>query len=203
MTEKNYTHMAIVMDRSGSMVTIKNDMIGGLDSLFAEQAKLDGKCLVDYSQFDTRFETIYEDKPVAEAKAVCEPRGGTALLDAIGSAVTNLGSRLRGTVENKRPDKVLVVVITDGYENSSHVWNVDQVKNLITQQREKYNWEFIFLGATEDAVDTATSYGFAHDSSMNYSNVGNTTNSLNSYVTATRSTGSARFTDADRKSATE
>jgi hypothetical protein len=206
MTDANYTHLAVVLDRSGSMVSIKDDMENGLNELFREQAKLPGVCLVDLAKFDTVYEVDFEDTPVADAKAVLQPRGGTALLDAIGKTVTHLGEKLASEVEHKRPGKVIVVVVTDGYENSSVEWTRTAVKDLVTQQQDQWNWEFIFLGANMDAIDVAGSYGFKSGSSITYAanakGAANVTQSLNSYVGATRGGLAASFTDEDRENAT-
>lgn len=205
MTDSNYTHIATVVDRSGSMSGMKNDMIGGLNSYFEEQAKLDGKCLVDYTQFDTEYEVVFTDTPAADAKAVLQPRGGTALLDAIGKTIVTLGEKFDKMDEADKPGNVTIVVVTDGYENSSQDWDADEVKALVEAQTEKYNWQFVFLGANMDAVAVAGNYGFAAGNTITYdkANVGNTYSSLNTHTTVTRSAGAAAaaFTDEDRENA--
>lgn len=206
MTDSNYTHLAVVLDRSGSMVSIRRDMEGGLNELFKEQAKLPGKCLVDLAKFDSVYEVDFEDTPVADAKAVLVPRGSTALLDAIGKTVTSLGEKLAKLSEDDRPSKVIVVVVTDGMENSSLEWEPSAVKNLVTQQQDEWNWEFVFLGANMDAIAVAGNYGFARDSSITYSanakGAANVSQSLNNYIGATRGGSKGVFTDEDRENAT-
>ena len=188
MTNSNYTHLLVVVDRSGSMFGCCNDMIGGLDSFFAEQAELDGTCLVDYVQFDDHYEIVFEDVPVAEAKAQLEPRGSTALLDAVGKSVTDLGKKLAEKDEADRPGLVMVVVVTDGYENASRDWDAKSIKELIKQQEDEWNWQFTFLGANMDAVAIGASFGFSPQYSLTYdvNNVVAASASLNAHPTRSR-----------------
>lgn len=203
MTDNTYTHLLVVVDRSGSMVPVANDMIGGMDAFFAEQAKVEGKCLVDYAQFDTEYELVHQDVPVADVKAVLEPRGATALLDAIGKSVTTLGRRFAKMDESKRPGKVIVVVVTDGMENSSREWTAESVKGLVKQQEDQYAWDFVFLGANMDAVDVGTQYGFGAGKSLTYdtNNTYAMSASLSNYTTRSRVGDAAvnAFTDSERE----
>lgn len=173
MTDANYTHLLFVVDRSGSMAPVAEDMIGGINTVFDEQAEAEGKCLVDYVQFDSIYEVVFEDRPVDKARAVLTPRGGTALLDAVGRAATDLGRKLRNLPEDQRPGTVMVVVVTDGYENSSREWTAESVKALIKNQEDKYNWQFTFLGANMDAVAVGANFGFHAHNSLTY-DTGNT-----------------------------
>lgn len=205
MTDSNKTHLLTIVDRSGSMSYVAADMRGGLDTFFKEQAELDGECLVDYVQFDTEYEKVFEDTPVADAKAILQPRGGTALLDAIGKGVTDLGEKLAKLDESQRPGTVLVVVVTDGHENSSREWDAEAVKELIKRQENEWNWKFTFLGANIDAVAVGAQFGFSVESSLTYStaNIGQTMSSLNTYAGATRSGVKGAYTDEDRRNALE
>lgn len=197
----NYTHIKAIVDRSGSMATCKDDMINGLNEFFKGQAELEGTCLVDYSQFDTVYEEVFADTISYAAKAVLEPRGLTALNDAIGKGATDLGAKLAKMKEEDRPSKVIVVVVTDGGENASQEWSVESVKALVKQQTDKYNWEFVFLGANIDAIATSGSYGFSSGNTLQYdtTNVGAMSASLNSKVTRTRSGLSSDFTEEERR----
>lgn len=205
MTNENYTHLLAVVDRSGSMKIsgVYIEMQNALNTYFEEQAELDGECLVDYYQFDEHFEKVFGDTPVADAKALIEPRGMTALVDAIGKASVELGYKLEALSEDDRPGKVIVVVVTDGGENSSREWTAESLKEYVEKQRNDFNWEYVFLGANMDAVATGTGYGFATGSSLTFdtSNVYAATASLSGYTTAVRSggAGSAEFTDEDRE----
>lgn len=203
MTNPNYTHLLTIVDRSGSMSAIEHDMRGGLDELFKSQAEEDGTCLVDYVQFDTTYELVFEDKPVADARAVLKPRGGTALLDAIGRGVTELGEKLAALSEDERPANVIVVVVTDGHENSSREWTAAKVKELVERQENEWNWTFTFLGANMDAVATAQNYGFNPANSLTYTtnNTGGTVAAASAFVSRTRAGAKGGYSDEDRQNA--
>jgi len=155
-----------IIDRSGSMSDIKDDAIGGFNQFIEDQKKIPGEATVTFTQFDTEYEIIYSGKPLDEVPLLDSktyiPRGWTALRDAIGRTVDEVGSRLEKTDPKDRPDKVIVVVLTDGHENSSREYSHEKVLEMINHQREKYNWEFIYLGASEDAFDVGSSFGFNH-----------------------------------------
>ncbi len=201
MTNQDYTHIAVVVDRSGSMSGIRADMIGGLDEFFKSQAGLPGKCLVDYAQFDTEYELVFEDTDVSEAKAQLDPRGGTALLDAIGITTANLGKKLADLPEDSRPGKVLVVVVTDGHENSSREYKKADIKKLVEKQESDFSWNFVFLGANMDAMDEGMQMGVTRGSTLTYdpNNIPVAMASVSAYATNYRSNGSAAFSDEDRK----
>ncbi len=203
-TVGKYTHIAVLVDRSGSMWGIKDDMVGGLNEFFKGQSKVEGDCLVDYAQFDTLFEQVYTDVPVSKAKAVIEPRGGTALLDSIGKTINDLKSRIKNKPKSVRPDNVLVVIVTDGMENSSREFKSEDIKAMI-KDRESKGWEFVFLGANMDAVSVAQDFGIKAGSALTYntttSGIGATSQVLSNYTTMFRGAGSASFSDEDRKAA--
>ena len=114
------------------------------------------------------FETVYEERPLSEAALKLEPRGSTALLDAMGKAIALIGSRLKTKPESERPGKVVVLVITDGHENASREWKREDVKKAVEHQREKYNWQFAFLGANIDSFAEAGALGIARGTTANY-----------------------------------
>ena len=208
MTDSNYTHILAIVDRSGSMGAgnVYLEMQNALNTFFEEQAAVDGKCLVDYYQFDTSYNKVYEDTPVADAKAVIEPRGMTALLDALGRGTVDLGKKLAAKSEDDRPGKVLVVVVTDGMENSSREYTADAVKALVEKQQDEYNWDYVFLGANMDAVAVGGLYGFKQDKSLTFNiydgeSVVATASALSGYTTAYRGGAAAAFSDEDRKNA--
>lgn len=200
MTDSSYTHIMVVVDRSGSMWPIKDDMTGALNAFFAEQAKGEGKCLVDYAQFDTSYELVYENREIDDAKAVLDPAGGTALLDAIGKSATDLGKKFADMDENQRPGTVIVAVVTDGDENSSVEWTAESVKALIEKQESEYNWDFTFLGANMDAVSVGASFGFKPSKSLTYDtgNTGVMASTMSSLVTRTRSGDKTGYTQEER-----
>jgi len=190
MTNPEYTHISLIVDRSGSMVSIRKDMEGGLKTFLKEQAALPGKCLVDLSIFDTEFDEVYTGRPVKSATVEIVPRGGTALLDAIGKAIVSLGERFSALSEDDRPENVIVAIITDGMENSSREWTLDKVKALVEQQQTAWSWKFVFLGANMDAVSTGEGMGFAKGFSQGYTadaaGTRGGTQSLSNYATKVR-----------------
>lgn len=206
MTDSNYTHILAIVDRSGSMAGSANRMTAALNEFFGSQAELEGKCLVDYVQFDTVYEKVYEDTDVADAEAFIVARGGTALLDAIGRGTNELGSKLRRLKDVHRPGKVLVVVVTDGHENSSREWTAEAVKQLIRQQEDTYKWEYLFLGANIDAVAVGADYGFKYDNTIQFNihddmAVGATSAAISNYATTYRGGGKGAFSEEERKKA--
>lgn len=203
LTDSNYTHLLTIVDRSGSMAGVKDDMIGGLNDFFKAQAKEDGKCLVDYVQFDNTVEHVYADKDVKDAEAILVPRGMTALYDAIGMSVTDLGKRFAEMAEGQRPGNVIVVVVTDGYENNSKEWRQEAIKELIKQQEDEWGWTFTFLGADMDAVEVGATMGFKSDYSLSYdkASIGATSMALASNVTRTRGGDKTGYSAEERNAA--
>ena len=206
MTNSEYTHISVLVDRSGSMRPVAKDMIGGLQAFFDAQAEVDGKCLVDYAQFDDSYDKVFEDTLVASATPTLEPRGMTALLDSLAKNINELGTKLAAKPEADRPSKVIVVVVTDGFENASREQTREGISELVKRQTDEYSWEFVFLGANMDAVAEASSLGFAKGSSLTYDtqNIGATSVGLSNYVTRSRSGVSANsFTEDERKEAVD
>lgn len=181
MTNSDKTLVAALLDRTGSMSSSKRATEEGWAELINEQKKQPGECLVTLAQFDLAggfgaisdshnvVEWVYRNTPVADVpEFILVPRGTTPLLDAIGIFVTEIGKQLAALPESERPGTVIAVIMTDGGENASREWSRADVKALITTQREKYNWKFMFLGANIDAVKTGTSMGFTADASITY-----------------------------------
>ncbi|TCK01174.1 vWA domain-containing protein [Nocardia alba] len=172
MTDSDRTLIAVLLDRSGSMQTIKADTEGGLAAYFEQQRSVPKKIEVTLAQFDTTYDVVYANVPLAQVPAPSlQPRGGTALYDALGKLVTSVGSELAERPEHERPGTVIVVVLTDGHENSSREWTHAAVKSLITQQQDVYNWTFVFLGANMDAVEVGSNLGFDPGSAITYAPV--------------------------------
>jgi len=167
--------LIIILDRSGSMESIRLDMIGGFNNFIKEQLKIPTECKVSFYQFDThepRVEMVYEQRDLKQVfpltKETFVPRGGTPLYEAVAVVVKKVGERLAQTSEDQRPEKVLVVIITDGEENSSQGWTAEQVKQIIEHQEEKYKWEFVYLGANQDAWLVGGNLGFKSSSCLAY-----------------------------------
>jgi hypothetical protein len=169
MTDSKLTLIAALLDRSGSMQSIKSDSEGGFNALIADQRTEPGDARVTLAQFDTEYEVVYANRPIADVGPLdLQPRGATALLDSVGRLITETGTELSALPEQERPGKVIVVVVTDGLENSSVEWSIKDVNKAIKRQQDEYSWEFIFLGANMDAVAVGQQMGFAADRSMTY-----------------------------------
>lgn len=170
MTDHNLTHICFLLDRSGSMDSIKGETIEGFGAFIAEQRKAAGACKVTLVRFDNDYEEAYADLDV-HAVPVLElvPRGMTALLDSLGRLIVTAGERLAQLPEEKRPGSVVVGVMTDGYENASVDWDHPRIKALIEQQTRDYGWEFLYLGADQDAIEEGAKMGFAGSKSVTYS----------------------------------
>jgi hypothetical protein len=168
--KKDYTDITILLDRSGSMESIKDDTIGGLKLFTEEQAKLPGKCLLTLIQFDSEsYDVILKEKPIGEVSGISlNPRGWTPLLDSVGKAINETGERLKVMDEDKRPEFVVFVIVTDGQENASHEFTKDTIKKMIVHQTDVYHWKFTYLGANQDAFEEADKIGIAQGSTLDY-----------------------------------
>jgi uncharacterized protein YegL len=213
MAKKIITDITIILDRSSSMLTIKSVTIEGFNSFIDEQP---GQANLTLVQFDlpsyvfTRdwYETTYNAIPIADAKHLTNqsfvPRGSTPLLDAMGKAITETDARMKVLPKTKKPNKVVIVVITDGEENSSKEWTQQKIKELIESKQEKDKWEFVFLGANIDAVKTGGMYGFKSTNTMDFAanSIGTRSSyeSLTSNLTSYRvgKTSNMGFTSIDK-----
>lgn len=198
LTNPNHTHVAVVLDRSGSMQSIRDDAEGGLRQFIEDQKREPGKMTMTVVRFDTEYELRHRNVDLKDIDGIkLEPRGGTALLDAIGKTIVIVGEDLAAMAEADRPGKVLFVIITDGYENSSVEWTREMVFEKITEQRETYNWEFIYLAANQDAIKTGMSFGIQPNSAKTFAATGAGTRGMtqvvSSYVTDYRKSGTAEL----------
>jgi hypothetical protein len=192
MTKPNYSHITVLLDRSGSMNAIKSDMEGGLATFIAEQKLVPGEATFSLCQFDDRYEQVLWFTPLDMVeKVTLEPRGMTALLDAMVRSITETGARLAAMAEDERPEHVLFVVITDGLENASTISTRDQVKDLVERQTNTYGWTFQYLGANQDAVMVGQSMGFTNTANYaaNAQSVNASYAGLSASATLLRSTG--------------
>jgi len=158
------TDITMVIDRSGSMQSIKTDAEGGINS-FIEQQKLEpSEALLTLVQFDTEYEFVHSGTPIKQIPAfTLVPRGSTALLDAVGRAINETGARLAAMTDADRPGLVVFVIVTDGEENSSHEFKRDKIREMIEHQQSVYKWQFTFLAANQDAFAEGASMGIAQD----------------------------------------
>ena len=180
MTDSEYVHYIMIVDRSGSMRPIRKDSEGGIRAFIDKQLEgVDGsKRTVSFYQFDTEHDQLYDFDPLEKAKNYeLNPRGGTALLDACGFAISQVGGKLAAMPEDKRPGYVMVVIVTDGGENSSTEYTRAQVKDMIEHQQSKYNWKFTYIGANQDAFAEAGSIGIISPSVLSWLGTGRSMNS--------------------------
>ena len=170
MVDNNKSLIVIVLDRSGSMSSIRDDTIGGINTFLADQQKLPSECNLTFTQFDDVYEIVHHNVPLNRIKPLDQttfvPRGSTALLDAIGRTINTVGVELATLPEEQRPGKVFFTIFTDGEENASKEFSREQVFEMIKKQREEFKWEFIFLAANQDAIQTSQTMGMGASSSM-------------------------------------
>jgi uncharacterized protein YegL len=167
---KQYTDITIFLDRSGSMDLIRKDMEGAFNTFVKKHQEVPSTKLT-LIQFDSQNDqdVVYSNVPVKAVEPLSlHPRGGTPLLDALCKAIDNTGQRLASIQESDRPDQVLMVIITDGQDNSSRLYRREDVKNRVNKQHGDYKWQFIYLGANQDAFAEAASYGISPQWTLNY-----------------------------------
>jgi len=167
----NLTEIIFLLDRSGSMGGLEEDTIGGFNSFIKSQNELEGETVVTAVLFDDKYEILWNGINTKKARLTSKEyyvRGSTALLDAVGKTILDVGCRLSKTVEHKKPGKVIFVITTDGQENSSTEFTYEKVSELIRHQKNKYNWEFIFMGANIDASREAANIGISEENAFQY-----------------------------------
>ena len=170
--KKNLTELVFILDRSGSMAGLEKDTIGGFNSMIARQKAAEGEALVSTVLFSNESKVIHDRIDVRRVEPLTERQyiacGCTALLDAIGGAIHHIGSIHKYARPEDVPERTMFVITTDGQENASRRYSSEQVKKMIERQKEKYGWEFLFIGANIDAVETAARYGINSDRAVNY-----------------------------------
>jgi uncharacterized protein YegL len=169
---KNFTEIAFILDRSGSMARVTEAAITGFNEFLRDQQKVEGQARLTLVLFDNEYLVPMDSIPVQEAVALDAttyvPRGSTSLLDAIGTTVDNLGARISAMPESNRPGQVIVAILTDGYENSSVKFTWQDISHKILEQTNTYKWQFLFLGANQDAIATAASLNIAAVNASSY-----------------------------------
>ena len=170
--KKNLTELVFILDRSGSMAGLEQDTIGGFNAMLQKQRGEPGEAIISTVLFDNQTEVIHDRVPLDRVSALTEKeyfvRGCTALLDAVGGAIHHIGNVHKYAREEDRPEKTLFVITTDGMENASRCYTYDKVRAMIERQREKYGWEFLFLGANIDAAREAARFGIRSDCAADY-----------------------------------
>lgn len=170
--KKNLTELVFILDRSGSMSGLERDTIGGFNAMIEKQKKQEGECIVSTVLFNNDSQVIHDRVPLDKIKPITERdyyvSGGTALIDAIGGAIHHIGNVHKYARKEDVPENTIFIITTDGYENASYRYSSDKVKRMIEHEKEKYGWEFLFIGANIDAVETAKRYGINQDRAVNY-----------------------------------
>jgi len=173
MTRENFTSVNVIVDKSGSMEGLTTDTIGGFNTFVSDQKNVPGDVSFTLCLFNTKYQVVHDSVPLASVPNLTaetyRANGYTALYDALGTTIHNVGAKLAAMPEEERPSKVIFLIITDGDDNSSREYSLDQVRSMVTHQREKYSWEFVFMGANIDAMTAGTSLGVTAANSVSYS----------------------------------
>lgn len=206
--KKDLSQIIIVLDRSGSMASVQDATISGFNEFINRQRHLPGEAMVMAVKFDDQYEPLY-DGPLAEIPPLDRnsfvPRGMTALHDAIGRTIDEAGRRLAAMPEHERPEKIIFMILTDGLENASKEFTREKIADMVRHQREKYSWEFIFLGANQDAVLVGSGFNIPQHATMTYAAspaaVRATMAAAADFVADARAGKAAGFTDKQREAA--
>ena len=170
--KNNITELVFILDRSGSMSGLEGDTIGGFNSLIEKQREQEGECFVSVVLFDNESEVLYDRVKLTNVRKMTRDdytvRGCTALIDAIGGAIHHIGNIHKYARPEDVPEHTMFVIMTDGMENASRRYSSDKVKQMIQHEKEKYGWEFLFIGANIDAVQTAGRFGIGANRAVNY-----------------------------------
>lgn len=170
--KKGLTELVFILDKSGSMGGLEPDTIGGYNSMLKKQQEVEGECQITTVLFNNNYELLHDRIDIKAVSPITEKEyfvgGSTALVDAIGSTIHKIVTAQKHTAEDFQAEKVIFVIITDGEENSSREYSLEKVKAQIEKQKSEYGWEFIFLGANLDSVETAGRFGIAKDRAIDY-----------------------------------
>lgn len=207
--KEDYTHITFLLDRSGSMSNVWSDVKGGFKTLIEDQKKEAGECTFTLVTFDHDYETPVNFQNIKDVSGelTVNPRGNTALLDSLGKAIVETGERLAKMDEKDRPSKILFISQTDGQENASKEFSRGKIKDLIKQQEDKYKWKFMFLGADQNAIQQAASFGFAANMVSTYGGADSMTKGIGAKMSQVRSmthdmyvcSGAGAFTQLERE----
>ncbi|MEZ7872997.1 MAG: VWA domain-containing protein [Eubacteriales bacterium] len=170
--KQELTELVFILDKSGSMGGLESDTIGGFNAMLKKQQDAPGECRITTALFDNNYTLLHDRVDIRAVRPITaeeyQAGGTTALLDAIGRTIDKIVKVQKSTAQEYRAGKVMLVIITDGQENASREYNAPQIKSLITRQKEQFGWEFIFLGANIDAVETADQFGITPDRALDY-----------------------------------
>lgn len=170
--KKGLTELVFILDKSGSMGGLEADTIGGYNAMLEKQKAVEGECHITTVLFDNNYELLHDRIDIRAVSPITAKEyqvgGSTALLDAIGRTINKIGNAQKHTADDYRAEKVMFIIITDGEENSSREYSAPRIKQMIEHQKNRYGWEFLFLGANIDAVETAGRFGISPDHAQNY-----------------------------------
>lgn len=208
MTKENFTSINVIIDASGSMSHLAHDTIGNFNTFLKDQKAFPGEAAFTLCTFNTDYHLVHDFVKIASVSDLdglsYVPRGGTALLDAMGTTMQSVGQKLAALPEEERPSKVIFLVITDGHENSSHRFSPEQIKEMVEHQKDVYSWEFVFMGANIDAIATGAGLGISINNTLNYAPTSAGTQdlyrSISENMTAYRSSDSSRASFFDQTS---
>lgn len=172
MTKSNLTSINVILDSSGSMEPLRSDTIGNFNSFVKDQKDVPGEALFSLCTFNTDYNLIHDCVKIHDVpqltKTAYKTQGSTALLDAMGHTIDEVGKKLAALPEEERPSRVVFLIITDGMENASHRYTASQIKSMVEHQKEKYSWDFIFLGANIDTITVGSSLGISSQDTLDY-----------------------------------
>lgn len=192
--KNNMTELVLILDRSGSMAGLESDTVGGFNAMIEKQKKQDGECYVSTVLFDDESMVLHDRIKLCDVPKMTDRDytvcGCTALIDALGGAIRHIKNIHKYARPEDVPEHTVFVITTDGQENASHRYTSEQVKRMIERQKEQYGWEFLFIGANIDAVETAARYGIGKDRAVNYHADGEGTQIV--YDTVARAVGNVR-----------
>ena len=170
--KKNLTELVFILDKSGSMAGLERDTIGGFNAMLEKQKAVSGECRITTVLFDHRYELLHDRIDIRAVRPITAKEyhvgGSTALLDAVGGAIRHIGNIHKYARPEDVPARTLFFITTDGMENASRRYSCDDVRRMIRRQKERYGWEFVFLGANIDAVETAARFGIGADRAATY-----------------------------------
>lgn len=200
MTKQNFTSINVIIDASGSMEHLTQDTIGSFNGFLKEQKAFPGEAAFTLCTFNTDYRLVHDFTKIAGVPdldtVTYQARGGTALLDAMGTTIDSVGRKLAAMPEDQRPDKVIFLIITDGHENSSCRYHAEQIKTMVEHQKDTYSWEFVFMGANIDAIAGGVSLGIDARNTLNYAATAAGTKGL--YSTISSSMNSYRASNSSR-----
>lgn len=209
MPNPRYTAIFLLVDRSGSMMSIRHSAEDAINEFIKGQIDAEGLRTITISQFDDRYDKVVDTlkRPVSVPHFYLEPRGSTSLLDAMGRGITDFGKKLAALPEDKRPANVIFAVMTDGRENSSVSFTYADVKAKVEHQVENYNWQVIYLGANQDAIAEAARFGIEEGRAITYAanDMGTRAviRTMDSYVATASAGGSYQASTIDRERASQ